>query len=88
MVEHWRPVAQTSPYCRLLESIVPEDTYDHLKINNIISKVQHGFIRDRSTATNQLLMLDEIITRSEKKIQTDIIFLDFSKALIEYRTLN
>ena len=46
----------------------------------MLSNVQHGFVENRSTATNQLVMLDTLTQQYDKKVQTDMILLDFSKA--------
>ena len=49
-------------------------------MNRIISTAQHGFVKKRSTTTNQLEMLDILNLTHDNKMQTDMIFIDFSKA--------
>ena len=78
--KNYRPVAQTSVFGRLLEGCIYQRTYHHLKINNILSFAQHGFVEKRSTMTNQLLTLDCLEYNYDRRVQTDMILLDFSKA--------
>ena len=80
LLSSWRPVAQTSIPCRLLESIVHCKLNMHLIDNNILSKAQHGFVARKSTMTNQMTMLNILTEKFDSKIQTDMILLDFSKA--------
>ena len=53
---------------------------EHLMKNKLISPSQHGFVSKRSTQTQQLKFLDTLIRMHDDKIQTEIIYLDFSKA--------
>ena len=77
---NYRPVSQTSVFCRLLEAILHHYMYNHLQTNNMISTAQHGFMKQRSTMTNQLVMLNILNENFDQKIQTEMILLDFSKA--------
>ena len=51
--------------------------------------MQHGFVRNRSTMTNQLLMLDVLTKNYDQNIQTEMILLDYSKAfdMVPHRKL-
>lgn len=80
MPSNYRPVSLTSVFSRLLESIISRKITGHLTINNLLSKMQHGFMKRRNTSTNQLLMLNVLTQNFDKNIQTDLILLDFSKA--------
>ena len=80
MPSNYRPVSMTSVFSRLLESILSRKITDHLTRNNLLSRMQHGFMKRRNTSTNQLLMLDVLTQNFDKNIQTDLILLDFSKA--------
>ena len=48
--------------------------------NNILSTAQHGFISGRSTQTQQIHFLDKITQLHDNYQQTEIVYLDFSKA--------
>ena len=77
---NYRPISLTSIFCRILESILHSHIYNHFTVNNLLSNNQHGFIEQRSTLTQQHIVVDVIAENTNKKIQTDIIMLDFSKA--------
>ena len=86
---NYRPVSLTSVFCRLFETVLHNYVYCHLEHNNLISNVQHGFVRNRSTMTNQLLMLDVLTTNYDQNIQTEMILLDYSKTfdMVPHRKL-
>ena len=75
-----RPISLTSPICRTIEDIFRNDITTHLNFNRIISPNQHGFIKFRSTVTQQLVMMEELTVNYENKTPTHIIYLDFAKA--------
>ena len=41
--ENYRPISLTSIPCKLLEELIKDQLISHLKVNNLISSVQHGF---------------------------------------------
>ncbi|CAL4065460.1 unnamed protein product, partial [Meganyctiphanes norvegica] len=45
---NYRPVSLTSQVCKVLETIVREQLFNHLKSNNLLSEEQHGFREGRS----------------------------------------
>ena len=73
---------------KTMEHIIASSLTKHLNQNNILYDLQHGF-RDRRPCETQLLQLIEALARNmpEGK-QTDLILLDFSKALIRSVTVN
>ena len=77
---NWRPIAGTSPTCRTLEDIIRNHITSFLLKNNIISKVQYGFLAGRSTLTQQLNLLNSLTYNYERNVQSEIIYLDFAKA--------
>ena len=78
--KNYRPISLTSVFCRLLERIIHQQISSHLLINNIISPTQHGFMKRRSTQTQQLKFMDMITSHYDANQQLEIIYLDFSKA--------
>ncbi|CAL4076678.1 unnamed protein product, partial [Meganyctiphanes norvegica] len=56
---NYRPVSLTSQVCKVMESIVKERVFDHLKSNNLLSEEQHGFREGRSCLSNLLTTLED-----------------------------
>ena len=77
---NYRPISLTSVICRMLERIVHKTIVSHLKTNKLISAAQHGFVSKKSTQTQQLIFLNKLTQLYDEKKQTDIVYLDFSKA--------
>ena len=85
---NYRPVSITSITCKLLEHIIKSAIYSHLETFQIITDKQHGF-RKKYSCTSQLLMLVNSLAESiNSRSQTDVIFLDFSKAFDKVSPIN
>ncbi len=65
----------------VLEKIVREQMLKYLIRNNIFRKNQHDFIGKKSTVTNLIECFNTWTEYYDKGIQTDVIYLDFSKCL-------
>ena len=76
---NYRPVSLTSLLCKVLERVVRKQLISYLFDNGIIPKSQHGFLSKKSTVSNLLECLDKWTENFDKGIQTDIIYLDYSK---------
>lgn len=79
-VSNYRPVSLTSIVCKLMESIIKDKMVEHLDNNKLISKNQHGFVKNKSCVTNLMETIDTITYNLWHKQPTDVIFLDFAKA--------
>lgn len=79
-VENYRPVSLTSLVCKLLESIIKDAVVNFLEAHNLIKATQHGFRKAHSCLTNLLSFLDFATEQFDKGQQTDVAYLDFSKA--------
>ena len=77
---NYRPISLTCVTCRLLERIIHKLMFSHLTKNKLITSAQHGFVNKRSTQTQQLVFLNKLTRMHDEKLQTDIVYLDFSKA--------
>jgi hypothetical protein len=77
---NYRPISLTSVICRIMEHIIHSKLTSHFEKHNIISTIQHGFMRNRSTLTQQLNLLNELTKNYENKQMSDAVYLDFSKA--------
>ena len=64
----------------MLEHIICKHIRNHLEQNNILTPVQHGFRRGHSTESQLLITLHDLTSRWDKRTQTDMVILDFSKA--------
>jgi len=77
---NYRPISQTSVFCKLMERVIAADVTDYLLKNNLLNPHQHGFLAQRSTLTNLLESTNDwSIMIDNKKLQT-AIYIDFSKA--------
>ena len=77
---NYRPVSLTSQVCKVMESIVKERVFDHLKSNNLLSEEQHGFREGRSCLSNLLTTLEDWTNILDDKDCVDVAYLDFRKA--------
>ncbi len=80
LAANYRPISLTSVVCRTFESIIHKYLIRYLNQNQLISKAQHGFIKNRSTLTQHLTLLNELTINYEKSVTTTIVYLDFQKA--------
>ena len=76
--ENYRPISLLPIVSKVLERCVFNCLYGH--VNNLITPLQHGFLRNRSCVTQLLSVLHTIGRNLDKNIQTDVIYLDFAKA--------
>ena len=77
---NYRPVSLTCVVGKVLERIIKKSIVVHLENNNLILPTQHGFMANKSCATNLLTMLEELTSAFDKGESYDIIFYDFAKA--------
>jgi hypothetical protein len=79
-VENYRPISLTSNICKLLEGIIYDKIYDHCLTNKLLSDSQHGFRKNKSTASNLLELTNDLTSLMDKGNNIDLITIDFSKA--------
>jgi len=48
---NYRPISQTSVFCKLKEIVIAAELGDYLLSRGVITRHQHGFIAIRSTTT-------------------------------------
>ena len=65
---------------KILENIVYSHVFAHLSKHNILCDQQHGFWQSRSCETQLILTINDFAESLNRNEQTDVIFLDFSKA--------
>ena len=77
---NYRPIALTSTICKLMESIIKNQILSYLLTKGLISKKQHAFIANHSTATNLLECTQDWFVSLNSSRDTDVIYIDFSRA--------
>ena len=77
---NYRPVSLTSICCKLMESIINDEIVEHLCDNKLIKSSQHGFLKNKSCATNLLEFLEKILESIDDGKNLDLLYLDFAKA--------
>ena len=86
LAENYRPISLTSVCCKMMEHILASNIMSHGKNNNILYPLQHGFRRGRSCETQLIEFIDDLTSNLEEGQQTDILIMDFAKALIKLIT--
>ncbi len=66
-------------FCKVLEKIVRERMLSYLISSKILPENQHGFIGKKSIVTNLIKCFNTWTNNYDKGIQTDVIYLDYSK---------
>ena len=77
---NYRPVSLTSLCCKLQEHILVSNILSHLEEHAILTDCQHGFRARRSCETQLIGLYHDLAQSLDKKKQTDLAILDFSKA--------
>ena len=77
---NYRPVSLTCIMCKILEGCIRDHTVEHMRVNNIFSKQQFGFIKGRSTVLQLLNVMNSWTMALDNGFSIDSIYLDFMKA--------
>ena len=77
-VENYRPISLLSIVSKVLERCVLRNIRDHLQ--QLINDSQHGFTPGKSCTTQLLEVLDYIGSLLDSGKQTDVVYMDMSKA--------
>ena len=78
---YYRPVSLTSVPCKVMEKLIKNEMIRHLETNDLFTKHQHGFTRNRSCITNLLESMDILTHALDNGFLTVIILLDsYAKA--------
>ena len=78
--ENYCPVSLTCICCKVQEHIVLSHLAKHMSSNDIIINNQHGFREKLPCETQLLQAVDDWSTTLNQRGQSDVLFLDFSKA--------
>ena len=82
--ENYRPISLTSVCCKIVEHVITSQIMNHGENNNILYPLQHGFRRGRSCETQLIEFIDDLSSNLQKNQQTDVIIMDFAKALVKF----
>ena len=77
---NYRPVSLTSIPGKILEKIIKQSLCKHLESNAMITRSQHGFVKNKSCQTNLITFFDQVTSQIDRGKAVDVIYLDFSKA--------
>ena len=66
-----------------MERIIGHHIMNHLLLNNLLSKHQHGFVWHLSTTTNLLEYMDIITGALNEWYVVDVVYLDFSGSIFD-----
>ena len=66
--------------CIIVEGCIRDHIVEHMRVNNIFSKQQFGFIKGRSTVLQLLNVMDSWTMTLDNGFSIDSIYLDFMKA--------
>ena len=77
---NYRPISVLPVISKIMERIVHDQVYDHLRTHGLLSEAQFGFRKYHSTATCILKLLSNIYTNMDRGALTGVVFLDLKKA--------
>ena len=77
---NYRPISLTVIACKVMERIITDNLTSYLKLHNLFSVEQHGFLERHSTETQLLDTLSEWTGVLDNHLLVDCIFIDFKKA--------
>ena len=70
----------TSIVCKIFESFIKTELFNHILKNNLLSSNQFGFCPGRSCATQLLVTLYDWLYSLDNRVPVDCIYMDFKKA--------
>ena len=79
-VENYRPIRLTSNVCKLMESTIYDEIYNHCLTNNLLSDSQHRFRKKNCTISNLLELNNDLTKFFDDNNSVDLITIDFFKA--------
>ena len=77
---NYRPISLTSVPCKIMEHIIFHHMMAHLDTHRILVDFQHGFRKGYSCETQLITIIEKVARNLDRKLQTDMLLLDFSKA--------
>ena len=78
--ENYRPIALTSHLIKIFEKILRNHLTSYMIENSLFNSNQHGFRKGHSCLSELLAHYDNILNFLDRKMNVDVIYLDFAKA--------
>ena len=80
LCSNYRPISLLSCVGKLFERCIYSYVFSYLKLNNIITPSQSGFIPGDSTINQLLVIYNDLCISFDKKITSQSVYFDISKA--------
>ena len=80
LASNYRPVSLTSICCKVLEHVIHSHIMHHFDNHSVITNRQHGFRQRHSCESQLILTTNDLVQSLDRRSQTDMIIMDFSKA--------
>ena len=77
---NYRLVSLTAITSKIMESFIRDYILSHMPRNGILSTKQFGFLKDRSTVLQLLMVLDKWVESLDNGRNVDTNYMDFQKA--------
>ena len=77
---NYRPISVLNTCSKILERAVHKQLIDHLETNDLLSKTQFGYKKNRSTELATILLSDNIRKAVDEGHLVGVLYLDLSKA--------
>ena len=77
-VSNYRPISLTCLVAKILERIIKDELLS--LTHGLVDDRQHGFLAEKSCATNLVGLCDSLALSLNDNIRTDVIYFDFAKA--------
>ena len=74
------PISLTCIACKVMESIIKDKIISFMINNNLLTNLQHGFVRGEYCQLNLLSMLTILTDAIKHNLEVDLVYLDFPKA--------
>ena len=78
--DNYRTISLTSIVWKLMESFIKDLIMTHMRVENLLSSKQYGFINGRFTTTQLLSYLDKCIDTIVSGGVADTIYFEFAKS--------
>ena len=80
LASNYRPISVLPVISKVMERLIHDQVYDHIREHGLLSEAQFGFRKHHSTTTCILKLLDHIYLNMDKGMMTGVVFLDLKKA--------
>ena len=88
---NYRLVSFTSTVCKLVETVIRDTIFKHLKSNQLLTDAQYGFRKGQSCCTQLLDVMKDWVNAMDEGHSMDVVYLDYMKAfdsVLHERLLN